>query len=81
MWLMPIDDHRPRGEGRAGLIAGFTLSCYLRLIDATSRVFREGKACLAPELSPIFQRLNVDQAAWQATFAKLVTRRGRIPAA
>jgi len=79
LWLMPIDDHRPRGEGRVGLIAGCTLSCYLRLIDATSRVLRDGKASLAPELAPIFQRLNVDQEAWLATFAKLVTRQVRIP--
>jgi len=79
LWLMPIDDHRPRGEGPVGLIAGCTLSCYLRLIDATSRVLRDGKANLAPELAPIFQRLDVDQEAWQATFAKLVTRQGRIP--
>jgi hypothetical protein len=76
LWLMPIDDHRPRGEGRVGLIAGCTLSCYLRLIDATSRVLRDGKANPAPELAPIFQRLDVDQEAWQATFSKLVTRQG-----
>jgi hypothetical protein len=55
------------------LIAGCTLSCYLRLVDATSRVLGDGKANLAAELAPIFQRLDVDQEAWQATFAKLVT--------
>jgi hypothetical protein len=27
LWLMPIDDHRPRGKDRVGLIAGCTLSC------------------------------------------------------
>jgi len=79
LWLMPIDDHRPRGEGRVGLIAGCTLSCYLRLVDATSRVLRDGKANLAPELPPIFQRLDVDQEACQATFTKLVIRQRRIP--
>jgi hypothetical protein len=79
LWLMPIDDHRPRGEGRVGLITGCTLSCYLRLVDATSRLLRDGKANLAPELAPIFQRLDVDQEAWQATYAKLVTRQGRVP--
>jgi hypothetical protein len=63
LWLMPIDDHRPHGECRVGLIAGCTLSCYLRLIDATSRVLRDGKASLAPELAPISRRLNVDQEA------------------
>ena len=79
LWLMPIDDHRPRGEGRVGLIAGCTVSCYLRLVDAASRVLRDGKTSLAPELAPIFQRLNLDQDAWQLTFAKLLTRQGRIP--
>ncbi len=66
MWLLPIDDHRQRGEGRVGLIARCTPSCYLRLVDATSRVLRDGKTSLAPELAPIFQRLDVDQDAWQA---------------
>ncbi len=66
LWLLPIDDHRPRGEGRVGLIAGCTPSCHLRLVDATSRVLRDGKTSLAPELAPIFQRLDVDQDAWQA---------------
>ena len=79
LWLMPVDDHRPRGEGRVGLIAGCTLSCYLRLIDAASRVLRDGKANLAAELASIFQRLDVDREAWQATFSKLLTREGRIP--
>ena len=48
LWLMPIDDHRPRGEGRVGLIAGCTLSCYLRLVDATRRVLRDGKTSPCP---------------------------------
>ena len=56
-----------------------TLSCYLRLVDAASRVLRDGTANLAPELAPIFQRLDVDQEAWQATFAKPVTGQGRGP--
>jgi hypothetical protein len=79
LWLMPIDDHRPNGEGRVGMIAGCTLSCYLRLIDAISRVLRDGKASLGPELESIFQRLRLDQEAWQATVSKLLTRRDRIP--
>ena len=61
------------------MIAGCTLSCYLRLVDAASRVLRDGKTSLAPELAPIFQRLDVNQEAWQATFSKLLTRQGRIP--
>jgi len=51
----------------------------LRLVDATSRVLRDDKTSLAPELAPLFQRLQVDQNAWQATFAKLLTRHERIP--
>jgi len=69
LWLMPIDDHRPHGDGRVGMIAGCTLSCYLRLIDASSWVLRDGKASLGPELGPIFQRLKLDQDAWQVTLS------------
>jgi len=84
-WRFPIRagwqgrDHRPHGEGRAGMIAGCTLSCYLRLIDASSRVLLDGKASLGPELGPIFQRLKLDQDAWQVTLSRLLTRRGWIP--
>jgi hypothetical protein len=80
LWLMPIDDDRPRGDGRVGLIAGCTLSCYLRLVDAISRVARGGKTSIAAEVAPIFQRLALDQHAWQSTMAKLLQRQhpGRV---
>jgi len=39
------------------MIAGCTLSCYLRLVDATSRVPLDGKASPVPDLGPIFQWL------------------------
>ena len=79
LWLMPLDDDRPYGGDRAGLLAGCTLSCYLRLVDATSRMIRDGKASLAADMAPIFQRLGVDQGALEATVNKLFQRPGRIP--
>lgn len=36
-WLGPIEDGRSSGV-RAGLMAGFSLSCYRRLVDWTSRL-------------------------------------------
>ncbi len=78
LWLMPVDDDRPHGGNRAGLIAGCTLSCYLRLIDATSRMIRDGKASLHADMAPIFQRLGVDQGTLEATVTKLFEPRERI---
>ncbi len=36
------------------LVEGCTFSCYLRLVDWTSRLVREGKASLDPQISSIF---------------------------
>ena len=78
LWLMPVDDDRPYGGDRTGLIAGCTLSCYLRLVDATSRMIRDGKASLEADMAPIFQRLGVDQVTLEATVTKLFGPRERI---
>jgi len=43
-WLCPIEDRRRKGQKRAGMLEGFTLSSYLRLVDWTSRLHRTGKA-------------------------------------
>ena len=59
-------------------MAGCTLSHYLRLIDATSRMIREGKASLGANVSPIFGRLGVAQEVLEATVAKLFEPRARI---
>lgn len=78
LWLLPVDDDRSHGGERPGLHEGFTLSCYLRLVDASSRMIRAGKASLEADMAPIFQRLRLDQHVLESTVAKLFEPRERI---
>jgi hypothetical protein len=78
LWLLPLNDSRSNGGTRPGLMTGCTLSFYLSVIDASSRVVREGKPCLEPSLAPIFERLAVDQRTMETTVAKLFQSRPRI---
>jgi hypothetical protein len=78
LWLLPVADDRPHGADRPGLIVGGTLSHYLRVIDAASRMIRDGKANLDPRAIPIFRRLGVDTDVLEATVAKLFEPRARI---
>jgi len=77
LWLLPLDDSRADGAGRPGLMAGCTLSFYLSVVDATSRMVREGKASLDARVAPIFERLALDQTIVEAAIHKLFQPRRR----
>ena len=79
LWLLPVDDDRSQGGARPGLHEGLTLSCYFRLVDASGRMIRAGKASLEADLAPIFERLNLDRHALEATPAKLFQPSERVP--
>jgi REP element-mobilizing transposase RayT len=79
LWLLPVDDDRSQGASRPGLHEGLTLSCYLRLVDASSRMIRAGKTSIEADLAPIFQRLGLDQRALESTVADLFEPRGWVP--
>jgi hypothetical protein len=64
LWLMPMDDTRELNGGRVGVSRGLTLSCYLRLVDATSRLLRDGKAHVDAAAAPIFERLGFAPSEW-----------------
>jgi hypothetical protein len=53
------------------MVEGCTLSCYLRLVDWTSRLVREEKANLDPAVAPILVRLGIESSAWETTIARL----------
>ena len=78
LWLLPVDDDRSQGGERPGLHDGLTLSCYLRHVDASSRMNRAGKASLEAEMAAIFQRLGLDQHVLESTVSKLFEPRDRI---
>ena len=71
LWLLPVEDLRRQGGARAGMVEGFTLSSYLRLVDWTSRLVREGKASLDPEIASIFERLGIECSVWEETMDRL----------
>ncbi len=70
-WLLPLDDDRANGANRPGLHEGCTVSSYLRLVDASGRMIRAGKANLEAEMSPIFERLQIDQSVLESTINQL----------
>ena len=69
--MLPTDDRRQQGSDRPGLVAGCTLSCYVRLVDWTSRLIREGKAHIDSEALSLFARLKIDPSAWELTVSRL----------
>jgi len=76
LWLCPIEDRRGLDSSREGMLPGFALGSYLLLVDHTARLFREGKAALAREVSEILDRLGSNGASWQARLERL--RKGRL---
>lgn len=74
-WLLPVDDQRGQGSDRAGLLSGFTLSFYCRLLDGTSRLLRTGKAAVPSDVPAIFERLGSDPSEWGATVSEMFARR------
>ena len=76
IWLCPIEDRRQIDSSREGMFDGLSLGSYLRLVDYTGRLFREGKAVISTELAGILDRLGCRADVWQARMEKL--RKGRL---
>jgi hypothetical protein len=71
LWLCPIEDRRELDSTREGMITGFPLGSYVRLVDYTARLFRAGKAAMSAELAGIFDRLGTNARSWQVKMKKL----------
>jgi hypothetical protein len=71
LWLCPIEDRRELDSPREGMIPGFSLGSYLKLVDYTGRLFREGKASISVELAGVFERLGCSAQNWQIQIEKL----------
>lgn len=63
-WLCPLDDRRRKDSAREGMLENFSLGTYLLLMDYISRLAREGKARVGPEVAGIFQRLGTSAEFW-----------------
>ena len=83
LWLIPIEDRRGLDSVREGIMQGFPLGSYLKLVEYTGRLFRQGKTSISVELAGIFERLGVTAETWRDGMAKLCGERllGRIIAA
>ena len=71
LWLCPIEDRRGLDSSREGMIQGFSLGSYVKLVDYTGRLFREGKTSISAELAGIFERLGCSAQSWQERMKKL----------
>ena len=71
LWLCPIEDRRGLDSCREGMIQGFPLGSYLKLVDYTGRLFRQGKASISAELAGIFERLGSSATRWQIGWKSL----------
>jgi hypothetical protein len=74
LWLCPLEDRRAQGAARVGVLDGFSLGSYLRLVDATSRLVRPGKARIGPEVTALLDRLKLSWDTWQQTLTQLFAR-------
>jgi len=70
-WLCPIEDRRGKGQKRAGMLEGFTLASYLRLVDCTSRLHRTGKAHVSEDVASLLSRLGMSADKWTRTMERL----------
>jgi hypothetical protein len=71
LWLCPIEDRRELDSPLEGMILGFSLGSYVKLVDYTGRLFREGKASISAELAEVFERLGCSAQSWQIQIEKL----------
>jgi hypothetical protein len=71
LWLCPIEDRRGLDSTREGMIQGFPLGSYVKLVDYTGRLFRQRKASISTELAGVFERLGCSAQSWQARLEKL----------
>ena len=71
LWLCPIEDRRGLDSTREGMIQGFPLGSYVKLVDYTGRLFRQRKASISADLAGIFERLGCSAHSWQARLEKL----------
>jgi len=74
LWLCPLEDCRPQGSPREGMLAGFSLGSYLLLVDYTSRLCRQGKARVGREVASILDRLGTNAEAWAHRMQRLFAR-------
>ena len=62
---------RPSTPPRRGLLSGLSLLNYLKLVDRSARLLRDGKARLGAAAAPILQRLGIEAETFTHLWQKL----------
>jgi hypothetical protein len=71
LWLCPIEGRRWLDSNREGIMQDFPLGSYVKLVEHTGRLFRQGKASISAELAGIFERLGSSAQNWQTGMERL----------
>jgi REP element-mobilizing transposase RayT len=71
-WLCPLQDRSATGASREGMLPGFSLSSYLKLVDWTARLCRNGKGRVTEEVAGIMTRLGTSAEYWLSHLHKLL---------
>ena len=71
LWLCPIEDRRWPDSNREGMMQDFPLGSYVKLVEYTGRLFRQGKASISGDLAEIFERLGCSAQNWHNRMQRL----------
>jgi hypothetical protein len=80
LWLCPIEDRRGLDSSREGMMQGFSLGSYVKLVDYTGRLYGQQKASISADLAGIIERLGCSAQSWQVRMERLrgVSLLGRV---
>jgi REP element-mobilizing transposase RayT len=74
LWLCPVEDRRRLGAAREGMLEDFSLGSYLLLVDFSSRLCRQGKARVGPQVASILDRLGTSPDVWAARMQRFFSQ-------
>ena len=77
LWLCPfsdVPDNQETPSWRRGMLSGFSLAQYVRLVESTGRIVRDGKASIGAEVSSLLERLGTTADVWKETLKTLFSK-------
>jgi hypothetical protein len=70
-WVQWRLNRRGLDATREGMLQGFPLGSYVKLVDYTGRLFRQRKASISADLAAILERLGCNAKSWQHRMEKI----------
>jgi hypothetical protein len=71
LWRSPLEDRRGLDLKREDLFSGLSLASYVKAVDLSGRLFRQGEDPISAELAGIFARLKWSGRRWQIRLERL----------